>query len=362
MTINANSHELNLFHQMNEGILLLDSEFRIEYANPAFLSLTQVSSQEQIAGRNLREFISNEGKHILHEMKTSSPLEVSLVTSDDKRIHVEIGFSPLVCSEGSVPGYIVSVRDVSVRAYLQERSKESLKKYREIAFSAFDWLWEVDTSGTYTSVSASVEKHLGFRPEELFGRTAFDFMSAEEAERIASLFNRIASRNEGFCNLENSCITKSGEEVVISTSGVPIFDENGLLKGYRGGDRNITEAVKTSRALQSALLTTREIFEGLPVGVVVIDKDRRIRQINTQACKVIGREQDELEGQICHSAFCPALTDQCPIFDLGQSIDRAKRTILHKNGHEISVVKSVIPINLNSEDLLLEVFIDLSQI
>ncbi|MCD4707121.1 MAG: PAS domain S-box protein [Candidatus Sabulitectum sp.] len=160
----------------------------------------------------------------------------------------------------------------------------------------------------------------------------------------------------------NCCLTRNGDEVVIATSGIPVFDEDGELKGYRGGDRDITKEVKTTELLKKTLATTRKILESLPVGVVLVNRDKRIRQMNKRACAVLGREREELIGEMCHSALCPALMNQCPILDHDRKIDRAAHSVIHKDGHIIPVVKSVIPIQLDSEDLLLEVFIDVSEI
>lgn len=359
------SYELNLFQQMNDGIVLLNGDFIIEYANPSFLSLVQASSLEEISAFEFHEFAATEqDKILLRELQSSSVMEVSLSTQTMNRkvIPVELSVSPRVDLQGVILGYTVAVRNISLRRNDRDRLQQTMEKYRDIAFCDFDWLWEIDSAGTYTYASASVRECMGYSPEELFGQTPFDFMSREEGMRIASIFNRIASRNESFNNLENRCITKRGDEIVVATSGVPVFDEGGKLKGYRGGDRDITKEVRITEALDNSRITSQKILESLPVGVVIIDSSKRIRQINDRACFVIGREMNELIGEMCHSAICPSLVDQCPIPDLEKKIDSAEHFVLHKDGHKIPVVKSAIPVRINSEDLLLEVFIDVSEI
>jgi PAS domain S-box-containing protein len=237
-----------------------------------------------------------------------------------------------------------------------------MEKYRDIANSGFDWVWEVDSTGTFVFVSPAVQDVMGYSPDELFGKTPFDFMKDEEAARVVSVYSRVASLNDGFRNLVNTCITKSGDEVVISTSGVPVFDADGKLKGYRGGDRNITEEVKTADQLKRALDTTKLILENLPVGVVLVDRNKRIKQMNHIASAIIGRKQDELIGKRCSAAMCPSLANRCPIIDMNQRIDRDEHFVVHKDGHRIPVIKSVIPIQLDLEQLLLEVLIDVSEV
>ena len=37
-----------------------------------------------------------------------------------------------------------------------------------------NWIWEVDKDGTYTYVDPKVEDILGYKPDEILGKTPFD--------------------------------------------------------------------------------------------------------------------------------------------------------------------------------------------
>ncbi|MCK5037077.1 MAG: PAS domain S-box protein, partial [Candidatus Sabulitectum sp.] len=358
----SGNFEMNLLRQLSDSVVFLDGDFCVEFANPSFLSLIKTPSIEAISGLQFYEFAATDLDRILLEKQhTGTSIEVSIATMDKEIIPVDVSFSPIVDERGLLSGYIAVVRDITRYRNKLDSLKNASDKFKDIAFSGFDWVWEVDTSGTFTFVSPFVHKSMGYSAEELFGKTPFDYMTAEESERVASAFSRISSRNESFQNLVNHLTAKDGNEVIISTSGIPIFHNDGKLKGYRGGNRIITDEVKTAEALRKTVAATTRILEDLPVGVILVDMTKHIRQINDRACEVIGRKKGELVGQLCHSAFCPALVDQCPILDRDMKIDREKRFVLHKDGHKIPVVKSVIPIHLYGEDLLLEVFIDISE-
>ena len=51
-----------------------------------------------------------------------------------------------------------------------------------------DWIWETDAEGHYVWVSDVVKNQLGYSPEEVLGRTPFDFMAPGEAERLKKIF------------------------------------------------------------------------------------------------------------------------------------------------------------------------------
>lgn len=126
-------------------------------------------------------------------------------------------------------------------------------RYRELVESTTDWIWEVDHQGVYTYVSPGVTRLLGYHPDEVLGRTPFDFMPGEEAQRVQQIFQQqYACQQKAFDGLININLHKDGRQVVLETSGTPINDEDGNLQGYRGIDRDITQRIKLAQQLLRA--------------------------------------------------------------------------------------------------------------
>ncbi len=150
-----------------------------------------------------------------------------------------------------------AVRYAIERKQLEEALRKSGERFRDIAYSMADWIWEVDENGVYTYCSDKVEDILGYSPGEIMGRTPFDLMPQDEAKRIAEVFSKIARNKEPIKDLENWNITKSGKLVCLLTSGVPMLDEEGNLKGYRGVDKDITER----RRAEEELFRAKKIAE-----------------------------------------------------------------------------------------------------
>jgi PAS domain S-box-containing protein len=124
--------------------------------------------------------------------------------------------------------------------------------YRALVEAAGDWIWEVDPKGRYTFSNRPVAGILGYLPEEVIGRTPFDFMPPAEAARMERLFREFADARKPFSNLENINLHKSGRRVVLETSAVPIFDEAGEFRGFRGIDRNVTARRKAEDKIRKA--------------------------------------------------------------------------------------------------------------
>ncbi len=145
---------------------------------------------------------------------------------------------------------------LKMRKRAEIRLKESLKslskseaRFRDIAESMADCIWEVDKNGVHTYCSKKVEDLLGYSAKEMIGKTPFDFMHPDEKERIRAIFSEVCKEKSPIRNLENWNLTKDGQMVCLLTNGIPILDEKGELIGYRGVDSNITKRKQAEEEL-----------------------------------------------------------------------------------------------------------------
>jgi PAS domain S-box-containing protein len=126
------------------------------------------------------------------------------------------------------------------------------QRYRTLMEVTSDWIWEVGPDGRYTFSNRAVADILGYPPEEVLGMTPFDFMPPAEAAKITRVFGAIAAARRPFSGLENINLHKSGRKVVLETGGVPVFDEKGEFRGFRGIDRDVTTHKKLEEELRKA--------------------------------------------------------------------------------------------------------------
>jgi hypothetical protein len=69
---------------------------------------------------------------------------------------------------------------------------------------------------------------------------------------MAGIFMEIIKNKAPIKDLENWNITASGDIICLLTNGVPILDEQGNLKGYRGVDKDITERKRAEDILKKS--------------------------------------------------------------------------------------------------------------
>jgi PAS domain S-box-containing protein len=134
----------------------------------------------------------------------------------------------------------------------EQALRESEERLRDILFSTADWVWEVDENGVFTYSSQQGLELLNATNDEIIGKSPFDFMPPEEAERVSSVFKQLVNERAPIKDLENWNIDKNGEMICLLTNGVPIINDKGEFKGYRGVDKNITERKVAENAIRQS--------------------------------------------------------------------------------------------------------------
>ena len=173
---------------------------------------------------------------------------------------------------------------------VDEALREGEGRFRALTESTSDWIWEVDANRVYTYASPKVKDLLGYKPEEVIGKTPFDLMPPDEAERLGAIFRDIVASKRSFERVENINLHKDGRPVVLETSGVPFFDKNGNLSGYRGIDRDITERKMAEKALKE-----REVELEI--------KTSSLEQLNT-ALRVLLKKRDDDKAELNEKVLC----------------------------------------------------------
>lgn len=158
---------------------------------------------------------------------------------------------------------------------IQKELKKSEARFNDLADNAEVWIWEVDATGRYTYSSPVVKKILGYGPNEVVGKHFYDFFYPDERQRLKKLAFEAFTHKTPIRNFINRNVHKNGHVLVLSTSGVPVLDTGGELKGFRGADRDITEQHKAEEALrisQAHLSSLMESATGFAVYRLVYDR------------------------------------------------------------------------------------------
>lgn len=136
--------------------------------------------------------------------------------------------------------------------------QESENRFKQVAENAKEWIWEVDKNGLFAYSSPVVKSIIGYSEDEIVGKKYFyDFYVPEEREKLKTAVFKVMSEGGLLNNLENQNVHKDGHVLMLTTSGSPIYDNDGNIVGYCGVDTDITERAK----MMSELLLAKEKAE-----------------------------------------------------------------------------------------------------
>ena len=352
-----------LTDNLKDVILSVSLLGKIEYCSPTIKEFGGYDPEKE-AGNHILKYFARKSDLLAAigkikrapKTKKSSALEFLFKPKNGKPFWVEVSGKPLI-ENGKVKKIQCVMRDISERKRLDDELRENEQRFKDIAQSTADWIWEVNKDGKYTFASESVEQLLGYTADELIGNTPFDFMPEDEAKRIAKKFKQIVSKKKSIVDLENWNITKTGKKVCLLTNGVPILNEKGKLVGYRGVDKDITDRKRAADKLAQIQKTYQEAIEnaqGVPYRFHLPGRTYEFFGSGAEALLGVPCENltaDKIEAMrkhisIAHSNGYKNISEYLAAFDRGEIKKfQADFCIVTPAGKEKWISDSSVPIN-----------------
>ena len=124
----------------------------------------------------------------------------------------------------------------------------------------------------------------------------------------------------------------------------------------------LREREAAAKELQKANENTELILEALPVGVILLGKDHRVRSINRAALELLETDDpDHILTSRCSDLFCRDQDTACPLIDSDIVFHDMEIELQTASGKKKPVVKKAVFLQLKDEPLILEAFMDISE-
>jgi PAS domain S-box-containing protein len=199
--------------------------------------------------------------------------------------------------EGELTQLIGSVLDITTRKVDEKELNEKQAALNAIVESSQDWIWTMDAQGMHTYSNPAVESILGYRPEELTDKINLGLLHEQDSQKIQSLLPECRQKKDGWSNLLLRWRHKDGSYRCLESSAVPILNERGDLRGFHGVDRDVTERTQAQENSSLEHANYQKIFAAIPIGIVLIDSERKVSLANQPAADIVLRDPVELIGR-----------------------------------------------------------------
>lgn len=237
-----------------EIVFETDINGKIVYANERAFEITGYSMEDFAKGLYVHDFVSQEDKERAKKnfMRTLAndryhDNEYTFVRKDGSTFPV-IARSSLIVENDRPVGIRGLVVDISQRKKAEETLALSEKKYRELADSLPEIVFEADDRGSPTLVNKQTFKILDYSADEIMQMNIIQFLVPEDRQRAIDNIQRRMRGEESRGN-QYTIARKDGSTFPAIIFTERLIQEDGKF-GLRGIMVNISEAKKAAKDLE----------------------------------------------------------------------------------------------------------------
>ena len=189
------------------------------------------------------------------------------------------------------PQFVLAmVEDISAQKGADKALRESERRYRRVLDTAYEGVWTIDRAAMTDYVNSRMAEMLGYRVDEMLGRSMFDFM--DEAARLEAAEN-FSRRQQGVMEQHEFRLQRrDGTELWTLMATSAMLDDDGRFVGALAMVTDITERKRSELALRESEARYRGLVELAPDGILV-HCDGQIAFANAAAARLLGSATPE---------------------------------------------------------------------
>ncbi|KAA0695655.1 PAS domain-containing sensor histidine kinase [Neorhizobium sp. P12A] len=181
------------------------------------------------------------------------------IRKDGSRFWAHVIIDPVRTPDGLLVGYAKITRDLTERRQAEMEIKQSQEQFRILVQGVTDYaIYMLDPEGKIVSWNAGAQRIKGYSSEEIIGQHFSRFYAEEDRLSGEPQRGLVIATRDGRFEKEGWRLRKDGTRFWASVVLDAIRDESGRLIGFAKVTRDISEKMKTQRALEKA---REELFQ-----------------------------------------------------------------------------------------------------
>jgi PAS domain S-box-containing protein len=174
--------------------------------------------------------------------------------------------------------------------WANEEIIRSMVRTREVIELAPDAFFQADLDGRFTDVNQAACRLLGYERDELIGKTIFDIIPVEDADRLRAVRADLLLPGRTH-TAEWTQQRKDGTLVPVEVSSNILPDGR-----WQAFVRDVSERKRVERALHESEERFRLTIDEAPIGMALVALDGRFVRVNRALCEIVGYTSAELTG------------------------------------------------------------------
>ncbi|MFX1418688.1 MAG: PAS domain S-box protein [Promethearchaeota archaeon] len=304
---------IQVIESIKECYFEVDLKGNFTYFNESLSKITGYS-REELLGLNYKYIANEKNRKSVFEgfnsvYKTGEPLtdfEYQFKNKAGESIIGETSVYLKYDSNGNKIGFYGIFRDITKRKEEEKRFKheleqlvkvrtqelrESEEKYRFISENALDLIAIINMKMKFEYINEKVHyKIMGYKKEELIGKSAMDFIHPDDREKVIQTFKNTVVKGEAFAEVRIK--HKDGYYKWTGNNGSVYIDKNGKPK-FLIIARDITKHKKAEKRLMQSEEKYRSIINHLDLGFYQLSWDGILVNHNPRFCEILGYNPSE---------------------------------------------------------------------
>ncbi len=244
-----------------------------------------------------REMMDSALKEVIQNRKPYD-IEFKAVRQSDQQIidvHAIADFNP---DTNTIWGVI---QDITEQKQFEDALKKSEARYRFLTENIVDVIWQMSPDLVFRYVSPSVKSQLGYRPEEILGRTIFEFLTPDSRTHAQNAFSERMKAFQEKSILEGTVyelefVRTDNSTIWTEITSTPSFDSDNNILGFHGVCREITDRKRAEESLRKSESLFRSYVESAPLGIWETDGTGKLVSANKATTEITGYPHEHLIG------------------------------------------------------------------
>jgi len=174
-------------------------------------------------------------------------LETQMLRKNAVPLDVDLSLSVQKDPEGNIIGSIGVIKDISKQKKAQEKMQYEHSLLQSLLDTTPDSIYFKDRENKFLLVNHAKARHHNMNPDDMIGKTDFDYMTSEQAQKAQSDDNQVMQTGKPIIDTIEKVTTTDGSEKWVSVTKIPRYDDNGEIIGSMGISRDVTKRVKEQK-------------------------------------------------------------------------------------------------------------------
>lgn len=277
--------------------------------------------------------------------KSNFKLEHRDLTASGAIFWEEVSGIPLLDSQGEIIGFRGTGISITERKLVEAALAESEAKFRLLVEGINDNIFSASVDGIFTYISPNFTEMFGYEISEFLEKSFMSLVHPEDVTLCLEASQKMLATAGSKSIVEFRCHKKDGNIIWVTTNTSPIKNKDGVIVGFQGVTRDITErklveenlrkseALLRKQAQREKLLNqlASQIRSSLDFDIILttaVQEIQNLLQIDRCLYNVYNKENEEPYWEVLKESHYPEIPDLIgcyPISNVGFLLENLQK-------------------------------------